>query len=338
MQDPSKNYAISHYDAPVWADWMRPSRSDNPSWDSSIVASLTNDSDDVSDVIEGSTPETAIPVGYTWTPSTPTLDSDHSSSSQLSIESPSLSELDELPEIPFISSAEILETDNDADVDDDDEEQYDFDNVGNSVDERTFWANIIRPNLSRSSGGRPAAVLGQTNQRVISGNRCRSPSVSSTTSSRSKPPPAKSILSSSNSSIRTCKGRKPPSVKFLDAPTVTIRYDSEAEDDDEDEDDDEPYSSAAKHQGAQTGILGFFRRMVGAPLKKSRAPERPVISGPIPLWEGSRRRARLSLDETGKVGRSPSLRTNRSTPSLRSVRSSSSRLQTYWGRVTGKDP
>lgn len=269
------------------------------------------------------------PSKHLQSPPTPTLDSDHSSS-QLSIESPSLSELDELPEIPFISTADVLESDNDtADAD------ADFNAVGNTVDERTFWANIIRPNLSRSSSGRPAAVLGQTHQRVLNANRCRSPSVSSAASSRSKPPPAKSILSS-GSSIRTYKGRKSPSVKFLDAPT--IHYESD-EDEDDDSEYEPPYHSLSK---SPSGIFGFFRRIVSSPLplsnKKSRAPERPVISGPIPLWEAPRRRARHSLDENGRAGRAPSLRSNRSTASLRSMCSSSSRLQTYWGRVTGKDP
>lgn len=272
------------------------------------------------------------PSKHLQSPPTPTLDSDHSSS-QLSIESPSLSELDELPEIPFISTADVLESDNGAANANAD--TYDFNAVGNTVDERTFWANIIRPNLSRSSSGRPAAVLGQTNQRVLSADRCRSPSVSSTASSRSKPPPAKSILSS-GSSIRTCKGRKSPSVKFLDAPT--IHYES-----DEDEDDESQYEPPCHSLSkSPSGIFGFFRRIVSSPLplsnKKSRAPERPVISGPIPLWEAPRRRARRSLDESGRGGRAPSLRSNRSTTSLRSMCSSSSRLQTYWGRVTGKDP
>jgi len=325
MQNPSRHYSTSHYDAPVWAEWMRPSRANNSSWDSSLVASLTNDFNEASDVMEGSTPDTAIPLEYTWTPPTPTLDSDRSSS-QLSIESPSLSELDELPEIPFISTADALEPESDSD----DADQYDFNAVGNTVDERTFWANIMRPSLSSSSpSGRETAVLGQTNQRVLSANRCRSPSVSSTASSRSKPPPAKSILSSS-SSIKTRTGRKSPSVKFLDAPT--IHYESD------DEDDESEYDSSpqAKSKNGQSGIFGFIRRIVGAPSKKPRMPERPVISGPIPLWEGSRRRARHSLDDS--FGRAPSLRSNRSTTSLRSIRSCSSRLQTYWGRVTGKDP
>ncbi|THH28424.1 hypothetical protein EUX98_g5759 [Antrodiella citrinella] len=330
MQNPNKHFSTSHYDAPVWAEWMRPNRANNSSWDSSLVASFSNDSDEASDVLEGSTPATAIPVEYTWTPPTPTLDSDNSSS-QLSIESPSLSELDELPEIPFISTADALESDNDED-----DTQYDFNAVGNTVDERTFWANLMRPNLTASAatGRRATAVLGQTNQRVLSANRCRSPSVSSTASSRSKPPPAKSILSSS-SSIRTRKGRKPPSVKFLDAPT--IHYESDTEDDESEF--EQPYgASSDKSQAAapQTGLFGFIRRIVGTSSGKSRAPDRPVISGPIPLWEGSRRRARLSLDESRK--RTPSLRTTRSSASLRSERSCSSRLQTYWGRVTGKDP
>ncbi|KAH8086619.1 hypothetical protein BXZ70DRAFT_1011711 [Cristinia sonorae] len=268
MQSPFKSYATSQFDAPVWADWMKPNRANNSSWDSSLVASLTtHDSDESSDVIEGSSRDTAIPVGYTWTPPTPALDSDdNSSSSQLSIESPSLSSLSSLPEIPFISTANafesIVNTETDADG-----QQYDFDAVGSTVDERTFWASIIRPNHSHSRST-PAAVLGQTNQRVLSANRCRSPSVSSTasTSSRSRPPPAKSILSS-GSSVRTCKGRKSPSVKFLDAPT--IHYGSDIDEDEDDRnselfDQSESPSSSAGTSKQSSGILGFLRRIVGS--------------------------------------------------------------------------
>ena len=277
-------------------------------------------------------------------PPTPSLDSDQSSS-RLSVDSNPESELDELPEIPFISAAlhhrgKSFEDDNHS---------QDEPNV-----EHALWSSIIRPHLSRSSSERLVAVLGHTNHRVISPSRQRVPSVSSNASSRSKPAPAKSILSSS-SSFKTRKGRSTPSVKFLDRPT--IHYEDDFEEDEEEFEclpesrhvpkvDEVPIATAA---GEKKRRFEFIRRLIGGSSqasgsgsgekKKSRAePGRPVISGPFPLCDAPRSLRRVPGSNSNPPTKSGSIRSVKSHGRLRSVRSCSSRLQNYLGRMSGKDP
>lgn len=279
------------------------------------------------------------------------MDSDQSSS-RLSVDSNPESELDELPEIPFISAAhhyrgKSIEEDPTQDE---------------SSVEHAFWSSIVRPSLSRSSSERLVALLGHTNHRVISPSRQRVPSVSSNASSRSKPAPAKSILSSSSSvKTRRGRGRSSPSVKFLDRPT--IHYEEEDVGEVEEEEFEhlpearfiptaaqQNQSLESRHQAPvekeKKRRFEFFRRLIGgssSPNGKKfvRAePERPVISGPYPLCDSPTTRSlRRGGSVPGSLGsRSESIRSVKSSGSLRSTRSCSSRLQSYWGRMSGKDP
>jgi len=194
--------------------------------------------------------------------------------------------------------------------------------------ERHFWSSFVRPNVPKSLD-KPSFLLGQTSQRVVSPTRHRAPSVSSTSSSRSRPAPAKSILSS-RSSIRTRMGRSPPSVKFLDMPT--IHYE------DEDEDfGDLDQSNCNPKTPNKKWTWTFLKQLVSSPRKPAAPPppERPTISGPIPLWETAHI-VRRSLDDRRPSG--ANLRSVRSNASIRSTRSTQSRLQTYWGRLGGRDP
>lgn len=192
--------------------------------------------------------------------------------------------------------------------------------------ERTFWASVIRPSASRSSD-RSIPILGHMNDRPLASGRQRAPSVSSTASSRTRPAPAKSILSSSSSSTRTrATTRSPPSVKFLDMPT--IHY--------EEEDEAEPARPASPPDSGKRGFLQWIR---GTSKRAQPAQERPSISGPFPLWETPPRRTHSSGTPSVRSMKSgaPSLRSMKSNNSLRSIRSCSSRLQTYWSRMTGHD-
>ena len=231
---------------------------------------------------------------------------------------------DELPEIPFVSSSPSrfasgwnpMEGSSSQGSDD-------------SHCERTFWASVIRPSASRSSD-RSVPVLGHMNDRPLAPGRQRAPSVSSTASSRTRPAPAKSILSSSSSSTRTrATTRSPPSVKFLDVPT--IHY--------EEEDEAEPARATSPTDSGKRGFLQWIR---GASRTRRAQPaqERPSISGPFPLWETPPRRTHSSGAPSVRSMKSgaPSLRSMKSNGSLRSIRSCSSRLQTYWSRMTGHDP
>lgn len=191
--------------------------------------------------------------------------------------------------------------------------------------ERTFWASVIRPSASRSSD-RSIPILGHMNDRPLASGRQRAPSVSSTASSRTRPAPAKSILSSSSSSTRTrATTRSPPSVKFLDMPT--IHYE---------EDEAEPVRPASPPDSGKRGFLQWIR---GTSKRAQPAQERPSISGPFPLWETPPRRTHSSGTPSVRSMKSgaPSLRSMKSNNSLRSIRSCSSRLQTYWSRMTGHD-
>lgn len=296
---------------------MRMDRENNSSWDSSLAGTFASDQSSSSSEVNV---VPRLPLDYAWTgPPTPSLDSDQSSS-RLSVDSNPESELDELPEIPVISAAHHHRGKSLEDYAQDDQAEH------------AFWSNIVRPSLSRSSAERLVALLGHTNSRVLSPSRQRVPSVSSNASSRSKPAPAKSILSS-GSSVKTRRGRSPPSVKFLDRPT--IHYDIE----DEFECLPEPRHIPEEEVPVveKKRRFDFIRRFIGGSSngKKPRAePDRPVISGPFPLCDAPR-----SIRRGGSTAsRSNSIRSVKSQSSLRSIRSCGSRLQNYWGRMSGKDP
>lgn len=210
-----------------------------------------------------------------------------------------------MPEIPFVSCATPTWANTD---------RYASRTAIDEVSERSFWSAMMRPSASKLPE-RSDVVFGHTNDRVFSPSRQRSGSISSNTSCRTKPPPAKSILSSS-SSIKTKTRRSPPSVKFLDVPEVHY----------EDEDEDVPYRSFAAPVPVEKKS-GFLRWIPWATKKTQCSPGRPSISGPFPLSDAPPRRARDGA---------ASLRSVRSKDSIRSVQSHSSRLQSYWGRVTGK--
>jgi len=306
-------HSTSHYAAPrcesqIWSDWLHSERVANSSWGSSTGTMLVDDSDlsetkDVSD--------DPLSLCYSFTPPSPNLPfSDESSSSQLSIGS--TSDYDELPEIPFISSTSLRYHNGWNQTNGHSRNGSDDSNC-----ERSFWASVIRPSTSQSSDkGMP--VLGHLNERVLLPKRERAPSISSTASSRTRLAPAKSILSSS-SSIRTRTGRSPSSVKFLDMPTIHYEEDYE---------EDLHRASTVPVEKQKSGFLRWFLGS-GSSKKSESVPDRPTISGPFPLWETPPRRG---------PGGTTSLRSMKSNNSLRSIRSCSSRLQTYWSRVTRKDP
>ncbi|KAI0688060.1 hypothetical protein C8T65DRAFT_712077 [Cerioporus squamosus] len=336
MQNPESYYAVPKCDGRIWEDWQRSGRSANYSWSRSSSQTTLGESSSsmgrrrpMQELNQGS----AIPISYNLTPPTPSAtDSDASSSSQISMES--IPEYDEMPEIPFVSSA-IACPSPDGWV-----------NADRSLEETraregsqsSFWSGIIgmRPSTSKSSADSHSPVLGQTHERIFSPSRVRkrSGSVSSIASSRTRPAPAKSILSSS-SSVKT-RRRKAPSVKFLDMPT--IHYEEDQYDDDHER---EPGSCMSPPPPKKArGLSGFFSfKWLFGPSSTSKAPvkatasDRPTISGPFPLWNTPPRRTRGG--SRGVPGSSAaSLRSMRSTGSLRSVRSCSSRLPTptYWPR------
>lgn len=197
---------------------------------------------------------------------------------------------------------------------------------------------------SSSSSDRQTAVLGETPQRVLCHSRTRSGSVSSTAS---RPAPAKSILSS-GSSIRTRKGRSPPSVKFLDMPL--IHYEDEDEQTDSSPAPTWPSGRPAELASKMTPpvperkrVLGIFTWFANPSKKQAQSiSERPSISGPFPLWEGPHRsesaRRCNSPTSTRSIRSIRSTSSLRSTKSMRSVRSCASRIQGYWGRLSGRDP
>ncbi|KAI0963089.1 hypothetical protein AcW1_000270 [Taiwanofungus camphoratus] len=304
MQHPSSYYAVPRCDSQIWTDWLYSERVANSSCSSTGTTLV--DRRNMQHVAElKDIPDGPLPLCYSFTPPTPDYTySDTSSSSRYSG-----SEFDELPEIPFISSSSRYahgwanQDGHYRDASDD------------SDCERSFWASMIRPSTSQSSD-RSLTVLGYTSDRILSPVRQRAPSISSTASSRMKPPPAKSILSSS-SSIRTKTGRSPPSVKFLEMPTVHYEEDYYYE----------PERYRAPAAPVDKKKPGLLRRIFGP--KPQTGPERPAISGPFPLSEAPPRRVH---------GGGTSLRSMKSNSSLRSVLSTSSRLQMYWGKMTRKDP
>ncbi|KAH9846630.1 hypothetical protein C2E23DRAFT_890716 [Lenzites betulinus] len=356
MQNPSSYYAVPKCEGRVWSGWQQSEQSGSSSRASSSTMTLKDVP--VCLCAQHSTPNTndateeqlylspfddpsncsAIPISYTLTPPTPdATDSDVSSSSQLSMES--IPEYDDMPEIPFVSAG-VAYTDDWTPSDRPAEPRHVDDPCASS----SFWSNIIGRSSSKSSTATSAssAVLGHTSARDVSPartSRKRSGSVSSIASSRTKPAPAKSILSSADS-VKT-RRRKAPSVKFLDMPT--IHYDDDDYTYDEDEDVDEQgrrrgtstssSSPPPKKKAKVLGELLSFRWLFG-PLSKvenrTTAPARPAISGPYPIWDAPSRRARGAA--TGNGSGAASLRSAKSSGSLRSVRSCGSRLPTYWPR------
>ncbi|OCH92718.1 hypothetical protein OBBRIDRAFT_865411 [Obba rivulosa] len=213
-------------------------------------------------------------------------------------------DLDDIPEIPFVTLPPADFTCGDDST------------CQPTRDERSYWPSQLRRTKRTRSPTRGPATLLNPIDRPLPQSRQRSTSVSSTTSSPMRPGPARSILSSS-SSIRTRTGRSPSSVKFLEMPT--IHY--------EEEDEPEPhYRQAVSAVKRKASIL---QRLLGPFRKPPPSPEKPAISGPFPLWETPPKQV---------YGGEACLRSVKSSTSLRSTRSCSSRLQSYWGRVKGRDP
>ncbi|OSD05839.1 hypothetical protein PYCCODRAFT_1182661 [Trametes coccinea BRFM310] len=278
----------------------------------------------------------------------------------------SIPEFDDMPEIPFVSaqvayadewipSPELRADEREARVDE-------------SCCEASpsFWTSLVglKPSTSKSSDGSGSlsgswrlragsALFGQTPARSLSPERTsrkRAASVSSIASSRTKPAPAKSILSSGASVKTQTQPRrlgKAPSVKFLDVPTVHYDddyprgYDDDDDEDDEGEDDEDGFRRASslmspppKKKAKTLGGLLSLRWLFGPSKVENRAATpsparlaRPSISGPYPLWDSPSRPAR------GRdMNSAASLRSIKSSQSLRSVRSCGSRLPTYWPR------
>ncbi|CCL98401.1 uncharacterized protein FIBRA_00396 [Fibroporia radiculosa] len=306
MQSATSCYDIPRRESQVWADWLDCERiANSSSWSSSTSSTLVDDS---SLVCASSSHDGPLPLCFSFTPPSPFSGS--FSTSQTSIDS--ASDYDELPEIPCISSAS-LRYHNGWNQQDANRYNPDVDN-----NERSFWASMVRPKAPQSSE-RNIAILGQMNERVLMPRRGRAPSVSSTASSRMRPTPAKSILSS-NSSIRTRTGRTAQSVKFLDMPT--IHYE-------EDECGPPPVPTITAEKRRPSFLRWFFGGRSDTNKMSKASPERPTISGPFPLWEAPPRR---------EPGGAASLRSMKSSGSLRSVRSCGSRLQAYWSRTNGRDP
>ncbi|KAI0639019.1 hypothetical protein C8Q77DRAFT_1213713 [Trametes polyzona] len=326
MQNPGSYYAVPKCDGRLWPGWQQSEQSGSSSWASSSTmtlkeASCPNPFDEPSHC-------SAIPISYTLTPPTPdSTDSDVSSSSQLSMES--IPEFDDMPEIPFVSASVAFADDWTAS-----DRPAELARTDDRCDSSSFWSSLMSRSISKSSSASVSSpILGLASARELSPSRAsrkRAGSVSSIASSRTKPAPAKSILSSGDS-VKT-RRRKAPSVKFLDMPT--IHY---SDDDDNDNDNDtdglrSPMSPPPKKKAK--GLSGFLslKWLFGPSKVENRAavgptvPARPAISGPYPLWDAPPRRAR------GAAGGAASLRSVKSSGSLRSVRSCGSRLPTYWPR------
>ncbi|KAI1797529.1 hypothetical protein LXA43DRAFT_876841 [Ganoderma leucocontextum] len=342
MQNPSSYYAVPQSDGRIWADWQQSGRNRNHSWSSSSSATLgEGSSSSRRSLMKDTTQCRPMPISYTLTPPTPSATDSDASSSQISMES--IPEYDEYPEIPFVSAA-IASPDGWMPS----EGPAERARVDDGITSTSFWSGIIRMRQSTSkSPTDPSAslpVLGHTSERVIAPSRTRkrSGSVSSIASSRTRPAPTKSILSSSASvKTRRCKA---PSVKFLDMPT--IHYE---DDDCHDDDQHEPSSCMSppppKKAKGRSGFFSFawlFRSSSSSSSSKAAptktkaktvprasrpANGRPDISGPFPLLDSTARRGRDG-------GSAASLRSMKSSGSLRSVRSCGSRLPTptYWPR------
>ncbi|KAI0336223.1 hypothetical protein GY45DRAFT_1238876 [Cubamyces sp. BRFM 1775] len=373
MQNPSSYYAVPTYDGGAWVDWQRSGHGGDYVQASSSSVTLEAASvglcarcpeyagvlsgEQPSKTFDETSPCSAIPISYTLTPPTPdSTDSDVSSSSQLSMES--IPEYDDMPEIPFVS-AEVAYADEWIPSDRTPAERT---RIDSACDAPTFWSTIIglKASASKSSStsdgtaSSSSVILGHTTARSLSPSRAsrkRAGSVSSFASSRTKPAPAKSILSS-GASVQT-RRRKAPSVKFLDMPT--IHYEEEECEYDEDDDAADGHGSRSTlsmsppPKKKAKGLGGFlsFRWLFGpskvenrscAPSSSSSSskssPGRPAISGPYPLWDSPPRRARMNVNGSSTTLGAASLRSMKSTGSLRSMRSCGSRLPTptYWPR------
>ncbi|KAM5532755.1 hypothetical protein V8D89_013552 [Ganoderma adspersum] len=347
MQNPSSYYAVPQSDGRIWADWQQSGRNRNYSWSSSSSATLGEGSSSLRRSPTKVPQCRPTPISYTLTPPTPSATDSDASSSQISMES--IPEYDEYPEIPFVSAA--IASPNGWMSSEGPAQRARADD---GITSTSFWAGIIRMRQSTSKSSTDSSVsvpvLGHTSERIIAPTRTRkrSGSVSSIASSRTRPAPAKSILSS-GASVKT-RRHKAPSVKFLDMPT--IHYE---DDDSNDDDQHEPSSCMSPPPPKKAkGLSGFFSftwlfRSSTASAPASSSPKavppktrpkantvprasgttsgRPDISGPFPLLDSTARRGRSG-------GSAASLRSMKSSGSLASVRSCGSRLPTttYWPR------
>ncbi|PIL30923.1 hypothetical protein GSI_07092 [Ganoderma sinense ZZ0214-1] len=346
MQNSNSYYAVPQSDGRIWADWQQLGRNRNYSWSNSSSATLGEASSSSSRRSPMNVPQRRpTPISYTLTPPTPSATDSDASSSQISMES--IPEYDEYPEIPFVSAA-IAGPDGWMSS----EGPAGRGRADDGITSTSFWTGIIRmrQSISKSSTDSSASVpvLGHTSERIIAPSRTRkrSGSVSSIASSRTRPAPAKSILSSS-ASVKT-RRHKAPSVKFLDMPT--IHYE---DDDSNDDDQHEPSSCMSPPPPKKArGLSGFFSfswlfrsstasassspkaeppktkaKANTVPRASGTASGRPDISGPFPLLDSTARRGRSG-------GSAASLRSMKSSGSLASVRSCGSRLPTptYWPR------
>ncbi|CDO72731.1 hypothetical protein BN946_scf184990.g14 [Trametes cinnabarina] len=332
----------------VWDDWDQQRAS--CSWD-----------DSPSTPLQHSPRSSAIPVSYTITPPTPDSTDSDVSSSHLSTDS--IPDFDDIPEIPFVS-AQVAYADEWIPSSDLQAEGQAYVDQSGSEASSSFWTSLIglKPSTSKSSDGTGSlsgslrlrsgsALFGQTPTRSLSPERAsrkRAASVSSIASSRTKPAPAKSILSSGSSAKTQSPTRrigKAPSVKFLDMPTIHYDddYPRDCDEDDEDEAEDgsrrasSPMFPPPKKKAKTLGGLLSLRWLFGPSKVENRsatprpAPTsalgRPSISGPYPLWDSPSCRGHGAGMSSGA-----SLRSMKSSQSLRSVRSCGSRLPTYWPR------
>jgi len=188
--------------------------------------------------------------------------------------------------------------------------------------EQSFWSTLIHPQRRIPVKGEP--LIGLAKERSISKSRCApslssSPSTSSTSSSQTKVMPMKSSLSSS-SSLKSKDGssirRQHPSVKFAATPTVHYDYSYDAE------------PPAPRNTKVADGAFSKLKRLIGTLRKCQAVPERPSISGPLPMYCAS------ALKD-----HEPSVRPARSHASLRSTGSASScsSFRMFWDRLTRPD-
>lgn len=327
MQRENSYYGPLSKDDEVLRAWLRSEQMTKTPTRSSDVYSVDESEDIYSPALEIALDDAAYAASSDWASST-TQGDPFGSQNAMSFESDTV----ELPEIPFIASLSF------SSIEEEDEEE----------EEEGAWPTLMQRTPSSSSSDRQLAVLGQTPQRILSHSRQRSGSISSTAS---RPAPAKSILSSS-SSIKTRKGRSTPSVKFLDVPVVHY-----ADEDDLHDDIPQLWSSdrltrpvfartvpdtppVASGKKRVFSLLTWFTS--SSKWKTKTTSEKPSISGPFPLWDAPRRSEsirRCGSPTSGKSMRSVrSTSSLRSTRSMRSIKSCTSRMQGYWGRLSGKDP
>ncbi|EKM60745.1 uncharacterized protein PHACADRAFT_246859 [Phanerochaete carnosa HHB-10118-sp] len=220
-----------------------------------------------------------------------------------------------LLDVPEISSTTASSTTSTTDFEDNDDGS---------------WPGPMQRTPSNSSPEPSDAVATE----ILTHTRHRSTSISSTVS---RPAPARSILST-GSSMRTKRARAPPSVKFLDMPTIHF------EDEDEDASPNVPSpSSTALTKSRVFGFFGWLATVGKGKKMESLVPERPPISGPFPLWEKPLRRndnacRSAGAADTRSIRSVRSQSSIRSAMSFRSIRSCASRVQGYWSRLNGRDP